>query len=136
MKENGLENTQVVLTGVPPGGELKVARGQANPWGFYELAFGAPPPLPYYNGPELTIIDGRRATRGGDDQALRLRLGCSDQRPLSPVGRTCLKLIKADIRARLVPILDEDQISPTSTALDFPKMEKTTIAASEPSAPN
>jgi len=135
VKENGLESTQVVLTGVTPGGELKVARGQANPWGFYELAFGAPPPLPYYNGPELTIIDGRRATRGGDDQALRLRLGCSDQRPLSPVGRTCRKLIKADIRARLVPILDEDQISPTSTALDFPKMEKTTIAASEPSTP-
>jgi hypothetical protein len=91
-------------------------------------------PFPITTDPELTI-DGRRPTRGGDDQALRLRLGCSDQRPLSPVGRTCLKLIKADIRARLVPILDEDQISPTSTALDFPKMEKTTIAASEPSAP-
>ena len=36
VKENGLENTQVVLTGVTPGGEFKVARGQANPWGFYE----------------------------------------------------------------------------------------------------
>jgi hypothetical protein len=36
MKENGLENTQVVPTGVTPGGEFKVARGQANPWGFYE----------------------------------------------------------------------------------------------------
>ena len=134
VKENGLENTQVVPTGVTPGGEFKVARGQANPWGFYEPDLALLLLFPYYNGPELTI-DGRRATRGGDDQALRLRLGCSDQRPLSPVGRTCLKLIKGDIRARLVPILDEDQISPTSTALDFPKMEKTTIAASEPSTP-
>jgi hypothetical protein len=51
VKENGLENTQVVLTGVTPGGEFKVARGQANPWGFYEPAFGAPSPPPYYNGP-------------------------------------------------------------------------------------
>jgi len=51
VKENGLENSRVVLTGVTPGGEFKVARGQANPWGFYEPAFGAPPPLPYYNGP-------------------------------------------------------------------------------------
>jgi lipoprotein-anchoring transpeptidase ErfK/SrfK len=50
---NGLENTQVVLTGVTPGGEYKVARGQAGPgqagpgWGFFEPSFGTP----YYNGP-------------------------------------------------------------------------------------
>ncbi len=44
VKANGLENTQVVLTGVTPGGEFKFARGQTDPgWGF----FGAP----YYNGP-------------------------------------------------------------------------------------
>jgi hypothetical protein len=48
VKENGLENTQVVLTGVTPGGEFKFARGQAAPgWGFFEPSFGAP----YYNGP-------------------------------------------------------------------------------------
>jgi lipoprotein-anchoring transpeptidase ErfK/SrfK len=48
VKENGLENTQVVLTGVTPGGEFKLARGQAGPgWGFFEPSFGAP----YYNGP-------------------------------------------------------------------------------------
>ncbi len=33
VKENGLENTQVVLTGVSPGGEYKVARGQTSPRG-------------------------------------------------------------------------------------------------------
>jgi len=53
VKENGLENSRVVLTGVTPGGEFKVARGQANPWGFYEPAFGAPPPLPYQRTPSL-----------------------------------------------------------------------------------
>ena len=48
VKDNGLENTQVVLTGVTPGGEFKFARGQAGPgWGFFEPSFGAP----YYNGP-------------------------------------------------------------------------------------
>jgi len=46
-----LENSRVVLTGVTPGGEFKVARSQANPWGFYEPSFGAPPPPSYYNGP-------------------------------------------------------------------------------------
>jgi len=46
--ENGLENTQVVLTGVTPGGEFKSARGHANPRrGFFGRSFGAP----YYNGP-------------------------------------------------------------------------------------
>ena len=30
VKENGLENTQVVVTGVSPGGEYKVARGQTS----------------------------------------------------------------------------------------------------------
>jgi len=48
VKANGLENTQVVLTGVTPGGEFKFARAQTNPgWGFFEPSFGAP----YYNGP-------------------------------------------------------------------------------------
>jgi lipoprotein-anchoring transpeptidase ErfK/SrfK len=48
VKANGLENTQVVLTGVTPGGEFKYARNQAGPgWSYFEPAFGAP----YYNGP-------------------------------------------------------------------------------------
>jgi lipoprotein-anchoring transpeptidase ErfK/SrfK len=48
VKANGLENTQVVLTGVTPGGEFKFARGQADPgWGYFEPPFGTP----YYNGP-------------------------------------------------------------------------------------
>jgi lipoprotein-anchoring transpeptidase ErfK/SrfK len=47
VKANGLENTQVVLTGVTPGGEFKYARNQAGPgWGFYEPSFNAP----YYGG--------------------------------------------------------------------------------------
>jgi len=54
VKKNGLEHTQVVLTGVTPGGEFKFARSQAQPqieagpgWGF--SPFGAPN---YYNGPQ------------------------------------------------------------------------------------
>jgi lipoprotein-anchoring transpeptidase ErfK/SrfK len=48
--ENGLENTQVVLTGVTPGGEFKFASrsgyGQASRgWGFFGSLFGGP----YYN---------------------------------------------------------------------------------------
>ena len=47
VKANGLENTQVVLTGVTLGGEFKFARNQAGPgWGFYEPSFYAP----YYGG--------------------------------------------------------------------------------------
>jgi hypothetical protein len=64
--KNGLENTQVVLTGVTPGGESKVASraGQTGPnWyepgdnyyaqpprrrGFFARLFGGP----YYNGPQ------------------------------------------------------------------------------------
>ena len=49
VEKNGLENTEVVLTGVTPGGEFKNARGQVSPgrmdqagpgWGF--SPFGAP----------------------------------------------------------------------------------------------
>jgi lipoprotein-anchoring transpeptidase ErfK/SrfK len=54
VKENGLENTQVALTGVSPGGEFKFARAQAQAqaetgfgWGF--SPFGGPN---YYNGPQ------------------------------------------------------------------------------------
>jgi len=48
VKANGLENTQVVLTGITPGGEFKYARNQTGPgWGYSEPPFGAP----YYNGP-------------------------------------------------------------------------------------
>jgi hypothetical protein len=44
VEENGLENTQVVLTGVTPGGEFKFARAQtADPgWGFFGPSFGTP----------------------------------------------------------------------------------------------
>jgi lipoprotein-anchoring transpeptidase ErfK/SrfK len=52
VKENGLENTQVVLTGVTPGGEFKYARDQAGPrWGYYEPSFGTPYYY-YYNAPQ------------------------------------------------------------------------------------
>ena len=48
VKANGLGNTQVVLTGVTPGGEFKYARNQVSPgWGYFEPPFGAP----YYSGP-------------------------------------------------------------------------------------
>jgi lipoprotein-anchoring transpeptidase ErfK/SrfK len=41
VKENGLENTQVVVTGVSPGGEYNVARGQTSPRrGFSGHSFG------------------------------------------------------------------------------------------------
>ena len=47
VKENGLENTQVAVTGVSPGGEYNVARGQTSPRGdFSGRSFG----VPYYNG--------------------------------------------------------------------------------------
>ena len=47
--ENGLENTQVVLSGATPGGEFKSARAHANPRrGLFGRSFGAP----YYNGPQ------------------------------------------------------------------------------------
>jgi lipoprotein-anchoring transpeptidase ErfK/SrfK len=47
VKANGLENTQVVLTGGTPGGEYKLARSQAVPgWGFYEPPFNPS----YYGG--------------------------------------------------------------------------------------
>jgi len=48
VKANGLENTQVVLSGVTPGGEFKYARSQTGAgWGFFEPSFSAP----YYGGP-------------------------------------------------------------------------------------
>jgi len=51
VKENGLENTQVVLTGVTPGGEFKFARVQADPgWGFFGSSFGTS--YYYYNAPQ------------------------------------------------------------------------------------
>lgn len=48
VKANGLENTQVVLNGLTPGGEFKYARNQPGPgWGYFEPPYGAP----YYGGP-------------------------------------------------------------------------------------
>jgi hypothetical protein len=57
VEEIGLENTQVVLTGVTPGGEFKFARAQAaGPgWGFFGPSFGtsfSPFGAPTYNGPQ------------------------------------------------------------------------------------
>ena len=60
VKQNGLENTQVVLTGVTPGGEFKSARvpaqahhaqAQADPGASFS-SFGAPNYYNYYNGPQ------------------------------------------------------------------------------------
>jgi L,D-transpeptidase-like protein len=47
VKENGLENTQVVVTGVTPGGEYNVARSQTSP---RRGVFGRPSGVPYYYG--------------------------------------------------------------------------------------
>jgi hypothetical protein len=62
VKQNGLANTQVVLTGVTPGGEFKSARApaqdhraqtqaQADPGSSFS-PFGAPNYYNYYNGPQ------------------------------------------------------------------------------------
>src|SRR6516165_7892608 len=60
VKQNGLENTQVVLSGVTPGGEFKSARApaqahhaqaQADPGSSFS-PFGAPSYYNYYNGPQ------------------------------------------------------------------------------------
>ena len=62
VKQNGLGNTQVVLTGVTPGGEFKSARApaqahhaqaqaQADPGSSFS-PFGAPNYYNYYNGPQ------------------------------------------------------------------------------------
>jgi hypothetical protein len=59
VKENGLENTQVVVTGVTPGGEYNVAEDEEeSPRGEYKAARGQTSPrgagrasgVPYYNG--------------------------------------------------------------------------------------
>jgi lipoprotein-anchoring transpeptidase ErfK/SrfK len=59
VKQNGLANTQVVLTGVSPGGEFKSARAPAQPHaqaqadpGSSFSSFGAPNYYNYYNGPQ------------------------------------------------------------------------------------
>ncbi len=50
--ENGLENTQVALTGVTPGGESKYARAQAaSGWGYFGRSFGAR----YYSGRQASF---------------------------------------------------------------------------------
>jgi len=54
VKKVGLKNTEVVLTGVTPGGEYKVARYESDNYyaqpqwggGFFGRSFGGP----YYNG--------------------------------------------------------------------------------------
>ena len=55
VKENGLENTQVVLSGVTPGGEFKIARIQAGHGWADQAGFGwglSPFGGPSYNGPQ------------------------------------------------------------------------------------
>ena len=55
VKENGLENTQVVLSGVTPGGEFKIARVQAGHGWADQTGFGwgfSPFGGPSYNGPQ------------------------------------------------------------------------------------
>ena len=58
VEKNGLENTRVVVTGVTPGGEYKVAEDEKSPRGEYKVARGQTSPrgvrrsvgVPYYNG--------------------------------------------------------------------------------------
>jgi L,D-transpeptidase catalytic domain len=58
VKENGLENTQVVVTGVTPGGEYNVAEDETSPGGEYKVDRDQTSPrgvrrssgVPYYNG--------------------------------------------------------------------------------------
>ncbi len=60
VKENGLENTRVVVTGATPGGEYNVEREETSPRGAYKVARGQTTPrgvyvgrsssVPYYNG--------------------------------------------------------------------------------------
>jgi hypothetical protein len=58
VEENGLENTRVVVTGVTPGGEYKVAEDETSPRGEDKAARGQTSPrgvrrsvgVPYYNG--------------------------------------------------------------------------------------
>ena len=58
VEENGLENTRVVLTGVTPGGEYKVAEHETSPRGAHKVDRGQTSPrgvkrplsAPYYDG--------------------------------------------------------------------------------------
>jgi L,D-transpeptidase catalytic domain len=61
VQENGLENTQVVVTGVTPGGEYNVARAQASPrGGFFRRSSG----VPYYNGSQGYYYNGSQGYYG------------------------------------------------------------------------
>jgi hypothetical protein len=84
VEENGLENTQVVLTGVTPGGEFKFARVQADPgWGFFRAIIWHSPllrlALPLTTDLEVTT-DRRRATHGGEGRALACFLNLGPRR--------------------------------------------------------
>ena len=58
VKENGLENTRVVVAGVSPGGDYNDAEDETSPRGEYKVARGQTSPratkrssgVPYYNG--------------------------------------------------------------------------------------
>lgn len=61
VEENGLENTRVVLTGVTPGGEYKVAEDEASLRGAYKVNRGQTSPrgvkpsvgVPHYDGSKV-----------------------------------------------------------------------------------
>jgi L,D-transpeptidase catalytic domain len=61
VQENRPENTQVVVTGVTPGGEYNVARAQASPrGGFFRRSSG----VPYYNGSQGYYYNGSQGYYG------------------------------------------------------------------------
>jgi L,D-transpeptidase catalytic domain len=61
VQENGLANTQVVVTGVTPGGEYNVARAQTSPrGGFYRRSSG----VPYYYGSQGYFYNGSQGYYG------------------------------------------------------------------------
>jgi hypothetical protein len=68
VKKNGLENTQVVLTGVTPGGESNVASdglpGYRPDWSESDDNYYAPPER-YYAPPQRRRYYAEPPTRGG-----------------------------------------------------------------------
>jgi lipoprotein-anchoring transpeptidase ErfK/SrfK len=64
VKKNGLENTQVVLTGVTPGGESNVASDGLPDWSESDDNYYAPPER-YYAPPQRRRYYAQPPTRGG-----------------------------------------------------------------------
>jgi hypothetical protein len=99
VKENGLENTQVVLTGVSPGGEYKVDRGQTSPrGGFFGRSFG----VPYYNGSQGYYEQETIALGMTDDaKSLDRRRGTNDAIENDAIERQMVRENSARINAFL-----------------------------------